>query len=115
MRIYLTIALMMFLVAGAADARDERQLLSIRNALASAAGQDRFDNTIRFFWGEQKHAQPEQRFGIYTATQKVNALAKTDQEACEQAFLLALASLRDSARELGANAIVDIRSLHGGR
>lgn len=111
----LTLALILIVAASAAHARDERLLFSIEDALASAEGQDRFDDTIRFYWGEQAHAPPEHRFGIYSASQKVNALTKTDQQACRHAFLSALATLRDQARKANANAIVNIKSLHDGR
>lgn len=109
------LAALMLVLTTSAQARDDRLLFSIPGTLATPDGRDRFDDTIRFFWGEQPHGNPTQRLGIFTAVNKVNALTKTDQQACQAAFLAALASLRDEARLAGANAVVNIKSLYQGR
>lgn len=98
-----------------AQARDERMLFDIRAALASPEGQDRFDDTVQFFWGDQPYPQPLQTFGIHTTERKRFAPTRTDQGACDHAFIAALAALRDHAKAAGANAVVDIKSIYRNR
>lgn len=111
---------LVFLIAVAgcalpAHARDERLLLDIGAALASAEGRDRFDDTVQFYWGEQPYPAVRQSFGIHTSTRKRFAPTQTDQDACQTAFIAALAALRDAAKAAGANAVVDIKSLYKNR
>lgn len=98
-----------------AQARDERMLFDIRAALASPEGQDRFDDTVQFYWAEQPYPQPLQSFGIHTAERKRFAPTRTDAEACNHAFIATLAALRDAAKAAGANAVVDIKSIYRNR
>jgi uncharacterized protein YbjQ (UPF0145 family) len=95
-----------------AQARDERLLMEVNSALSSPQAQDRFDDTVQFYWDDQVYPQALQSFGIHTAGRKTWALTKTDQEACDRAFLSALIALRDRAKEAGANAVVHIKSIY---
>lgn len=102
-------------LASPAQARDERMLFDIRAALATPEGQDRFDDTVQFFWDDQPYPQPLQSFGIHTTERKRFAPTRTDQGACDHAFIAALAALRDHAKAAGANAVVDIKSIYKNR
>lgn len=99
----------------AAQARDEQMLFAIDEALASPLAQDRFDDTVQFYWGNRPYPQPLQSFGVFTSERKTFAPTKTDAAACEKAFVETLASLRDQAKEVGANAVVDIKSIYKNR
>jgi hypothetical protein len=99
----------------AADARDEQRLYDIAAALATPAGRDRFDDTIQFFWAEQDTPETERAFSIHTSERKTFLPTRTEQEACDQSFIEALAALRDAARKTGANAVVGIKSLYKNR
>lgn len=103
------------LCAPAAQARDEQRLYEISAALATPQGRDRFDDTIQFFWAEQDTPAAEQSFSIHTSERKTFLPTRTEQEACDQSFIEALASLRDAARKMGANAVVGIKSLYKNR
>jgi len=98
-----------------AQARDDRLLLNIAGALATGEARDRLDDTIEFYWGDQAYPEPEQRFGIFDTGRKTYALNKTDLQACDQSFLLALVALRDRAKSVGANAVVNIKSIYKNR
>lgn len=98
-----------------AQARDERMLFDIQAALATPEGRDRFDDTVQFFWGEQPYPPPQQSFGIHTTERKTFAPTRTDEDACNRAFIAALAALRDHAKLAGANAVVDIKSIYKNR
>lgn len=99
----------------AADARDEQRLLDIAPALASPAGRDRFDDTIAFHWSGAEPPAIERSFAIHTSERKTFLPTRTEQEACEQSFIEALAALRDAARKAGADAVVSIKSLYKNR
>jgi hypothetical protein len=98
-----------------AHARDEQLLFGIDEALASPAGKDRFDDTVQFFWGDRPYPEPVQSFGIFTSERKTFAPTQTDSGACEKAFIETLATLRDRAKEVGGNAVVDIKSIYKNR
>ncbi len=102
-------------LAPPAQARDERLLFTVEGALSKPAARDRLDDTVQFFFGDQSFPEPLQKFGIYTAERKTSALTKTDEEACDWVFLSALLALRDRAKEEGANAVVNIKSIYKNR
>lgn len=101
--------------APAAQARDERMLLDIAAALATPVGRDRFDDTVTFLWADQAYPPPEKTFDITTTEHRAFAPTRTDDEACQVAFIEALAALRDHAKALGANAVVNIKSIYKNR
>jgi len=106
---------MLVAASAPAQARDDRLLLNISGALATAEAKDRLDDTVQFYWADQPYPEPEQRFGIFDTGRKTYSLNKTDLEACDQSFLLALVALRDRAKALGANAVVNIKSVYKNR
>lgn len=103
------------LLSAAATARDDQLLFTVQGALSTPAARDRLDDSVQFFFGDKPFPEPLQRFGIYTAARKTNALTKTDQEACDWVFLSALLALRDLAKQEGANAVVNIKSMYKNR
>ncbi|HUR39888.1 MAG TPA: excinuclease ATPase subunit [Verrucomicrobiae bacterium] len=98
-----------------AEARDDRLLFDIQNVLNSALGKDRFDETVEFYWGDRIYPQPQESFGVHTTERRTFAPIRTDPEACDRAFIEALAALRDAAKAAGANAVVEIKSIYKNR
>ena len=98
-----------------AQARDERMLFDVDGTLAGAEGKDRFDDTVQFYFGDRTHSQPLQAFGVHTSERRTFAPIRTDAEACQHAFIEALAALRDAAKAAGANAVINIKSLYKNR
>jgi hypothetical protein len=109
------LATLLALVPAAAQAKDEQRLFDIAVVLASPEGHDRFDDTIRFYWSGQMAPTPLETVKIHTSERKTFSPTRTEQEACDQSFIEALAALRDAAREVGANAVVEIKSLYKNR
>jgi hypothetical protein len=101
--------------AGPAAARDDQRLYDIAFVLESPEGRDRFDDTVRFHWSGQAMPDGVQSVSIHTSERKTFLPTRTEKEACDQSFLEALAALRDAARKAGADAVVDIKSLHKNR
>lgn len=96
------------LVSGAAVARDDIGTYAIAGVLSNPAYAARLEG-VTFYFGEQAYPAVEKKLGEYMSNKKTNAVGKSDQEACEWAFLSALLSFRDRALSLGGNAVVNIR------
>lgn len=90
-----------------ATARDTRHHFSIQDVLEKHAHEL---EGVAFYFGEQSHPHPLRKMGEYQSNKKTNAVNKTDQEACEWAFMSALLSLKNRARAEGGNAVVGIWS-----
>ncbi len=97
-----------------AIARDKKLLLPISEAIKSQNSQVRLDGSVKFFFGVQKHPRVLARLGTYVANRKTNALNKSDERACNWVYLSAVLSLERRAKQLGANAVVNIVSFYRG-
>lgn len=112
MRILLLAATMLAVTLGSAQARDTEHRLPIAEAMADAEARKNLGNDITFYFGTQPHPAVAKTFGEYTTNKKTNAFNKTDEVACRWAMLSALIQLRDRARQLGANGVVNIVSYY---
>ena len=65
---------------------------------------------VSFYFGDQSHGEVAKSWGEYRTNKKTNAFNKSDKEACEWVMLSALLALHSRAMDLGANAVVNIRS-----
>ena len=90
-------------------ARDDRLMFPTGDALSTVAAQNRLQG-IDFYFGDQKHPEVLKDLGEFNTNKKTNAFNKSDKQACEWAFLSALVQLQERARNLGANAVINIRS-----
>jgi uncharacterized protein YbjQ (UPF0145 family) len=107
------IAVLALVALGAAEARDDRQKFPIKAALKkSDAYKEKIESDIPLYFGKQKTPLVEKRVGEWTSNKKTNAFNKSDQEACDIAFISAAAALQDRARREGGNAVVNIRSVY---
>lgn len=102
----------MLLIIPAADARDTRLRLPIADALASANAKAQLSEDIKLFFGKQAHPKPAQTFGTFTSNKKTNFFNKSDKEGCEWAFLSAMITFQQRARQLGGNAVINIKSTY---
>lgn len=65
---------------------------------------------VQFFFGDSAHPAVTEEFGEYRTNKKTNAFNKSDREACDWAFKSAILTLHKRAIQLGANAVINIRS-----
>lgn len=93
-----------------AQAKDDLYMLDIATAMKSADVTDALDNSVRFYFGDQHHPAIAKDYGTYVTNKKANGVGKSDEVSCTRAFASAMITLRDRAKKLGANAVVDIRS-----
>ncbi|WP_417067192.1 hypothetical protein [Niveibacterium terrae] len=112
MKYRLMVALLTSLFALGAQARDTELHLSIDEAMASTDAKAKLDSGVKFFFANQKTPAIEKSFGEDSTNKKTNAFGKSDEEACRWAFLSAMIQLQNRARQLGADAVVDIESFY---
>jgi uncharacterized protein YbjQ (UPF0145 family) len=113
---YLRMTVITFALLGitysSALARDTKYMYPIVAALNTPAAKEKVGTNVAFYFGAQGHPQVVRTLGEYTANRKTNAFNKSDQEACEWAFLSALLALRDRAAAQGGDAVINIKSYY---
>jgi hypothetical protein len=103
-------ASVLLLTAPIAAARDTLQKFPLEAALAKAQASGQLAPGVKLFFGTQKHPKPTAQLGPTRTNKKTNFFNKTDQEACDWAFLSSMIALTQYAQRVGGNAIVNIRS-----
>jgi len=100
-------------IAVPAHARNTEQLYKIEQALDSVAGKQRLLRVPLYFYGQDR---PE--FGKVvlevSSEQTRRGTLRTDEVACQDAFLAAVVALQERAKQEKAAAIVDIVSITKG-
>ncbi|MEA3412380.1 MAG: hypothetical protein U9R74_12695 [Pseudomonadota bacterium] len=94
------------------EARDDRNMWSINDALNTEDAKQKLNKNVRFYFGGQSHPKITKDFGEYMSNKKTNAFNKTDEKACQWNFLSAMLSFQDRALRMGGNAVVNIRSYY---
>ena len=93
-----------------AHAADRKVMLPIADAMSAPETQEKLDSSIKYYFGNQKTPKVLKKLGKDASNKKTNAFGKSDEAACQWAFLSAMLSLEQRAKELGANAVVNIVS-----
>jgi uncharacterized protein YbjQ (UPF0145 family) len=94
------------------EARDDVQNFSIADALARGEKEGVLNSSIELYFGDEEHPAVDTNHGEYTSNKKTNAFGKSDEKACQWAFLSAIKSLQDRAIKEGGNAVINIRSYY---
>lgn len=97
-------------LANPALARSTFHDLPVKAATESATGRERLYSVPVYMWG-QKHPPITRDFGVFRSNRRTNAFNKSDEAACNLAFLSALISLQQRARREGGDGVVDIKSV----
>jgi hypothetical protein len=107
------VSLIALAIALPAAARDDRLKFPVDAALAKGQNyKEKIDPQIKLYFGNQPTPRVAKTIGEWTANKKTNAFNKTDQEACEIAFISAVVSLQQRAKLEGGNAVVNIISVY---
>ena len=93
-------------------ARDTKYLLPLAAALEVKDAKDKLDGSIKFFFGNQPTPPVLTKLGSDVSNRKTNAFGKSDEKACNWAFLSAMVALEKRAQQLGANAVINIVSYY---
>ncbi len=98
------------LASNDAHANDRKVMLPIVGGMAANDATARLGDSVKFYFGKQATPAIEQRFVSDKTSKKTNAFGKSDEKACNWVFLSAMLQLQARAKELGANAVVNIVS-----
>jgi hypothetical protein len=93
-----------------AAARNTTLHLGIADVLAESKGE--LGGDIAFYFANQPTPPVKRQFDTYVTNRKTNSVGRPDDVVCRRAMLSALIQLRDRARELGANAVINIVSYY---
>ena len=91
-------------------ARDTFYDLLVSDATKSVMGEEKLLN-VPFYMAKQKHPAIKKDLGVFKSNKRTNALNKSDEQACKIAFLSAIISLQQRAQRMGADGVVDIKSI----
>ncbi len=100
------------LASGTALARDTKSMQPIAAAMSQPAATEKLGSDVKFYFGKGTHPPVEKSIGSYPTNKKTNGVGKSDQEACNWAFLSAMISLRDRAVMEGGDAVINIISYY---
>jgi uncharacterized protein YbjQ (UPF0145 family) len=103
---------LILLLAQLSYARDDKFILPIAAALEMSDPEEKPEGTVKFFFGGDNAPAAVQRFRTYVADRRTGTYHKSDQKACNDAFMSALAALENRAQSVGANAVVNIVSYY---
>lgn len=95
-----------------AVARDTEHHFPIADAMESEAAKGKLDAGVKFYFAGQKTPKVKTKLREATTNKKTNAFNKSDKEACEWAFLSAMVQLQEKAKELDADAVINIQSYY---
>ena len=95
-----------------AQARDTKYLLPIAAALEVQDAKNRLDGSVKFYFGNQETPKVLAKLSTDVTNLKTNAVGKSDEKACNWVFLSAMIQLEKRAKQLGANAVVNIVSYY---
>ncbi|MBX2867274.1 MAG: heavy metal-binding domain-containing protein [Acidiferrobacterales bacterium] len=98
------------LLTSDAYARDNRLRFSIADALNSESALGKINPGIRLYFSGQAIPPVIKSYGSGRTNKKTNAFNKTDLFACEWVFISAIIQMQKKAEQLGANAVVNIKS-----
>lgn len=102
-------ALLLFCSAEAV-ARNTEHSLPVDEAVSSALGKEKLLD-VPFYFAGQKHPGQGKVLGEWKSRKSTRGLFRSDNSACQVAFLSALISLQERAKREGGGAIVDIKSI----
>jgi len=94
-------------------ARNDRVVFPIQDALArNGTFKDNLGDDVALYFGGQETPKVLKALATWTFVRKTSRLVSEDKDACEVAFISAAYALQQRARQDGANAIINIRSVH---
>lgn len=104
-----SISLTVLVSATPVFARDTIHRLPIADVLENPEYAAQLEG-VDFYFGDQPHPKVTRDFGSDRTNKKTNAFNKSDEEACQWVMLSALLQLKQRANDLGANAVINIKS-----
>jgi uncharacterized protein YbjQ (UPF0145 family) len=80
--------------------------------MEAANVQDPPSGSIKYFFGSQATPKIAAKLGSFVATPRTGAMGKSDEQACNDALNWTLVALKKRAKQVGANAVIQIVSFY---
>jgi hypothetical protein len=99
-------------LAARVEARNTKYDLPIAGVTQNPEYQNKLGSDVTFYFADQPTPKVEQTLGEYVTNKKTNSFNKSDESACQWAFLSALLELPARAKEEGGSAVINIISFY---
>lgn len=109
-KIALTLAAMA--VVTLAHARNDAVMLPLADVVQMGMDEGKLDGSVKFYLSGAATPKVSAKMGDDTSNKKTNGVGKDDATACKWAALSALMAFEASAKQKGANAVVDLHSFY---
>lgn len=107
--LHLFLAVLLVVFMGVSTyAADKVKYYSVTHALGSKVGKEKLLKYVPTYMKGQEHPGVEKRYREYKTNKRSSG--KSDQAACDTAFVSALIALQERADREGGNAVIDIYS-----
>ena len=97
---------------GAAQARDTRLLVPLEEVIQMGLADGKLDGSVTFHLSGAATPAIKENLGDDVSNKKTNGVGKDDLTACRWVALSALIAFQASAKQKGANAVVDPHSFY---
>jgi hypothetical protein len=91
-----------------AQAADKKVMLPIANAMAENEAQTKLGNEVKFYFSGQPTPEIKEHLGNEKVSLRTNAVGKSDEKSCNWVFLSDMLKLKEHAKKVGANAVINI-------
>lgn len=95
-----------------AMARDTEYHIPFSEVMDLPEASKELDGSVKFYFGDQPTPKVLTKMHDDISNRKTNGFGKEDQFGCKWAALSALKALQDSAKRVGANAVINITSYY---
>ena len=95
-----------------AHARNDVLTLPLDEVVRMGIEQGKLDGSVKFYLSGAATPRVSARLGEDISNKKTNGVGKDDAYGCKWAALSALIAFQESAKEKGANAVVDLHSFY---
>lgn len=95
-----------------AYARDDTVMLPLSDVVQMGLEQGKLDGSVKFYMSGAKTPKVNAQLGEDVSNKKTNGVGKDDATTCNWAALSALMAFQASAKQKGANAVVDLHSFY---
>ena len=106
------VAFAVLATATAVQARDDVLMLPLDEVVRMGIEQGKLDGSVKFYLSGAATPRVNARLGEDISNKKTNGVGKDDAFGCKWAALSALIAFQESAKQRGANAVVDLHSFY---
>jgi len=108
----IVLAMAALTVVGLAHARNDTLMLPLKDAIQLGLDSGKLDGSVKFYLSGSRTPRVSSKLGDDISNKKTNGVGKDDTTACHWAALSALVAFQSSAKQKGANAVVDMHSFY---